>query len=436
LGQIAFVNCSVVDCVGTRPIPSATVLVEDSRITWIRTGDNPGVPEGAALVDLAGGYLMPGLWDCHCHPGLLIPDNQNYQAFETEAEATLRAQRNLLGAFQTGITSARVVGEVGFIDVALREAFAGITPTGEWHDADTATPLHGPRMFVAGRELRVTGGHGSYRRVTSLVPGALEVDGPDEVRKAVRYVIKMGVDWVKLMVTGGVAGMRESMDELQMTYEEIEAACDTAHSKGLRVSGHVGGAAAAKLAIRAGLDCVEHGYLLDQEAVDLMAGRGVFYVPTMTITQDLERKRLNRAPEHRIKRVVEAAQAHLNSFEMAVRAGVKIANGTDANPMRETSVKEVYWLAHSGMTNLQALQAATVNAAALCGVADQLGTVEAGKIADLIVVGANPLEDVTNLRDLRMVVKEGRIAVDRRGGAMSATPSEPAYFAITTRGLC
>jgi len=415
LEKTAFANAFVVDGVGPSPIANATVLVEDGRIAWIRTGDAPGIPPDAAVVDLHGGYLLPGLWDCHCHPGLLIPDNDRYQAFETEAEATLRSLRNLLGALQAGITAVRAVASPGFVDVALREAIAGETPTGQWHDVLTATPLHGPRVFASGPGLRVTGGHGSERRATELVPHTLEVDGPDEVRKATRYVIKMGVDWVKLMITGGVAGIREGMGESQMTYEEIKAACDTAHNKGLKVCAHCGGAPAAKMAIDAGLDCLEHGYLLDQEAVDKMAERGVFYVPTMTITQDLERKRLNRVPEYRMRKVMEAGQAHRKSLEMALRAGVKIASGPDANPMRETSVKEVYWLAQCGMTNLQALQAATINAAELCGVADQLGTVEAGKIADLIVVGANPLEDLSNLRDLRMVVKEGQIVVDRRG---------------------
>jgi imidazolonepropionase-like amidohydrolase len=307
LRKTAFTNCFVVDCVASKPLPQAVVLVEDGKIAWVHSGRDVAIPEDATLVDLGGSYLLPGLWDCHCHPGSMIPDPERYSSFETEAELTLRALRNVRGAFEAGVTGLRVVAEGAFVDVALREAFAGITPTGMWHDAYAPVPLQGPRMFVAGPGLRVTGGHGAERRISGLVDLAIEVDGADEVRRAARYVIKMGVDWVKLMITGGIAGIREGMGESQMTFEEIEAACDVAHNKGLKVCAHIGAASAAKLAVKAGLDCVEHGYLLDQEVVDMMAEGGVFYVPTMTVTEDEERLRLNRTPDYSIKRALEGA---------------------------------------------------------------------------------------------------------------------------------
>jgi imidazolonepropionase-like amidohydrolase len=416
--KTAFTNCSVVDCVASRPIPQAAVLVEDGKIAWIHSGRDAAIPEDATVVDLGGNCLLPGLWDCHCHPGSMIPDPERYSSFETEAELTLRALRNVRGAFEAGVTGLRVVAEAAFVDVALRETFAGITPTGMWHDAYAPVSLQGPRMFVAGPGLRVTGGHGAERRVSGLVDWSIEVDGADEVRKAARYVIKMGVDWVKLMITGGIAGIREGMGESQMTYEEIKAACDTAHNKGLKVCAHIGAASAAKLAVKAGLDCVEHGYLLDQEVVDMMAEGGVFYVPTMTVTEDEGRLRLNRTPDYSIKRALEGAEAHRRSFQMALRAGVKIASGADMNPMWATSVKEIYWMGRCGMSNLQALQAATVMSAELCGVADELGTVEAGKIADLIVVNGNPLDDLANLQNVQLVIKEGQVLVDKRGGVV------------------
>jgi len=413
--KTAFTNCSVVDCIGSNPIAEATVLVENGKVGWVHSGCDAVIPEDATVVDLDGNYLLPGLWDCHCHPGLMIPDPERYASFETEAELTLRALRNVRGAFEAGVTGLRVMAEAAFVDVALREAFAGITPTGMWHDAFASVPLHGPRMFVAGPGLRITGGHGAERRISGLVNWAIEVDGADEVRKAARYVIKMGVDWVKLMITGGIAGIREGMGESQMTFEEIKAACDVAHNKGLKVCAHIGAASAAKLAVEAGLDSVEHGYLLDQEVVDMMAENGVWYVPTMTVTEDEERLRLNKTQDYSIKRALEGAEAHRQSFQMALKAGVKIASGADMNPMWATSVKEIYWLGHCGMSNLQALQAATLKSAELCGVADELGTIEAGKIADLIVVEGNPLDDLTNLQNVQLVIKEGRILVDKRG---------------------
>ncbi len=410
--KIAFTNCMVVDCVGAAPIPAATVLVEGDRISWIESGD-VAIPEDATVVDLAGNTLMPGLWDCHCHPGLMIPDPERYACFETEGELALRALRNLLGAFQAGVTGVRVVAEAAFVDIALREAFAGLTPTGMWGDLLAVVPLHGPRMFVAGPGLRVTGGHGAERRIEGLVNWSMEVDGADKVRKATRYLMKMGVDWIKLMITGGIAGIREGMDESQMAFDEIKAACDAAHNKGLKVCAHMGAAAAAKTAIRAGLDCVEHGYLLDQEAVDMMAKNGVWYVPTMTVTEDLERLRLNQTPPHSMERAEEGARAHRQSFQLALRAGVNIACGSDMNPMWAASLKEVFWLGQCGMTNLQALQAATIKSAELCGVSDELGTLEPGKIADLIVVEGNPIEDLKHLRNVELVIKDGEIVVDK-----------------------
>jgi imidazolonepropionase-like amidohydrolase len=410
--KIAFTNCMVVDCVGAAPIPAATVLVEGDRISWIES-DDVAIPEDAAVVDLAGNTLMPGLWDCHCHPGLMIPDPERYACFETEGELALRALRNLLGAFQAGVTGVRAVAEAAFVDIALREAFAGLTPTGMWGDLQPV-PLHGPRMFVTGPGLRVTGGHGAERRIEGLINWSMEVDGADKVRKATRYLMKMGVDWIKLMITGGIAGIREGMDESQMTFDEIKAACDAAHNKGLKVCAHIGAAEAAKTAIRAGLDGVEHGYLLDQEAVDMMAENGVWYVPTMTVTEDLERMRLNRTPPYSMERAEEGARAHRRSFQLALKAGVNIASGSDMNPMWATSVKEVFWLGQCGMTNLQALQAATVKSAALCGVSDELGTIEPGKIADLIVVEGNPMEDLKHLRNVELVIKDGEIVVDKR----------------------
>jgi imidazolonepropionase-like amidohydrolase len=405
-----------VGCVRTSPIPEATILIKDGRIAWIEPGIDVAIPEGADVINLEGRCVMPGLWDCHCHPGLMIPDPERYSCFETEGELALRALRNVLGAFEAGVTGIRVVAEAAFVDVALREAFAGHTPTGMWHGLLAPAPLHGPRMFVTGPGLRITGGHGAERRIEGKVYWAIEVDGADKVRKGTRYLMKMGVDWIKLMITGGIAGLREGMGESQMTFDEIKAACDAAHNKGLKVCAHIGAAAAAKTAIRAGLDCVEHGYLLDQETVDMMAEKGVWYVPTMTVTEDLERLRLNQTPEYSLRRAEEGAAAHRKSFELALKAGVKIACGADMNPMWAASVKEVYWLGKCGMTNLQALQAATVKSAELCGVEEHLGTIEPGKLADLIVVDGNPLDDLRHLRNVTLVIKEGQIAVDRRSG--------------------
>jgi imidazolonepropionase-like amidohydrolase len=319
-----------------------------------------------------------------------------------------------MSALRVGITALRSAGEAGFIDVALREAYANQQPTGLWKKGYDNKKLYGPRMFCAGRGIRVTGGHGANRRVEPMyVDSALEADGADAVRKAARYVIKMGVDWVKLMITGGIAGIREGMGESQMTFEEIKAACDAAHNKGLKVGAHTGAAAAAKLAVQAGLDVVEHGYQLDEEVCDMMAERGVYYCPTLSVTHDEPYMHRWEWPEYSLHRALEGAEAHRRALENALKAGVKIVNGADLNPIADTAIPEIEWVVKAGMTTAQALIASTRRPAELCGVEDVVGTVEVGKLADLIAVEENPLENISALRQVKLVMKEGEIVVDR-----------------------
>jgi imidazolonepropionase-like amidohydrolase len=414
-------RCSVIDCAldDLQPFP-AKVVIDKGRITAVDKLDSVGESrpsEGAVIIDLDGAYLLPGLWDSHCHPGGMIPDPNRVAYFETEAEHTLRALRNTSAALRAGVTSLRAAGEANFIDVALREAYANQQPTGLWNKGYDDKRLLGPRMFCSGPSLHITGGHGSRGRATPVfAKPKFEVDGPDEVRRVTRHAIKMGVDWIKIQITGGIAGIRETMGESQMTFGEIKAACDTAHNKGLKVGAHTGAAAAAKLAVQAGLDVVEHGYLLDQEACDMMAERGVYYCPTLSVTQDEEYMLRWEWPEHSLRRALEGAEAHRRALGYALKAGVKIVNGADLNPIADTAIPEVEWVVKAGMTPAQALIASTRRPAELCGVEDVVGTVEVGKLADLIVVEENPLENISALRKVRMVLKEGNIVVDRRAG--------------------
>jgi imidazolonepropionase-like amidohydrolase len=318
-----------------------------------------------------------------------------------------------MAALGVGVTALRSAGEGGFIDVALREAYANQQPTGLWKKGYDDKRLLGPRMFCAGRGIRITGGHGANRRVEpQYVDSAIEADGADEVCKATRYVMKMGVDWVKLMITGGIAGIREGMGESQMTFEEIQAACDAAHNKGLKVGAHTGAAAAAKLAVRAGLDVVEHGYQLDQEVCEMMAERGVYYCPTLSVTHDEPYMRRWEWPEWSLTRALEGAEAHRKALENALKAGVKIVNGADLNPVADTAIPEIEWVVKAGMSPAQALIASTRRPAELCDVEDEVGTVEVGKLADLIVVEENPLENISALRNVPLVLKEGEIVVN------------------------
>jgi imidazolonepropionase-like amidohydrolase len=401
-------NCSVIDCAGDELSPyTATVVIADGKILTIdRSGAVP--PADTNVIDLRGAYLLPGLWDVHCHPSLMIPDPHGVSYFHTEAERTLLAVRNTTAALRVGVTALRAVSEANFIDVALRETYANRQPTGLWQKGYDDKRLAGPRLFCAGPAIRMTGGHGSSGRTdTVYVKEFIEADGPDEVRKAARYCIKMGVDWIKLFITGGIAGTRESMYEIQMSEAEIRAACDVAHNKGLKVTAHTGCSEAAKIGVRAGLDCIEHGYELDDEACELMADYGVYYCPTLSVTQDEAYMRRWEWPEYSIQRALAGAELHRQSFQRALNAGVKIVNGADLNPIAETAVPEIEWVVKAGLSPAQALIASTRRPAEMCGAADRLGTVETGKLADLMVVEQNPLENISALREVRLVLKEG-----------------------------
>jgi imidazolonepropionase-like amidohydrolase len=416
---IHLTNCYVIDCVDERPVPfPATVVVADKKMAHIsRPHEEPPLSKDDEMIDLGGRHLLPGLWDCHCHPGGMIPDPNRISCFETEAECTLRALRNTSAAIRAGVTALRATGEASFVDVALRETFANRQPAGLWEKGYDDKRLVGPRMFCAGPGLRITGGHGANGRVEEVYTQPfIEVDGPDAVAQAARYVMKMGADWVKLMITGGIAGIREGMGESQMTYEEMKAACDAAHRKGLKVCAHTGAAAAAKEAVRAGLDSVEHGYQLDREACDRMAERGVYYCPTLSVTHDEEYMHRWQWPEYSIRRALEGAEDHRQALENALKAGVKIVNGADLNPIADTAIAEIEWVVKAGMTPAQALIASTRRPAEMCDVGDMLGTVEVGKLADLIAVAGNPLEDISALRSVEMVMREGEIVVDRLQG--------------------
>jgi imidazolonepropionase-like amidohydrolase len=237
----------------------------------------------------------------------------------------------------------------------------------------------------------------------------MEVDGSDAFRYAARLNAKMGVDWIKLMITGGVAGGSEGMQELQMTEAEVAAAVEVAHAKGLKVMAHLGGPEAARMAVNSGVDSVEHGYTLDEAAVALMVEKRVWYVPTLSVTHDEDYMRRMGWSHQATEKALNTAEAHRKGFGMALAGGVRIASGSDLHPLAESSVGEIVQLVRCGMSEWQAIVAATLSAAELCGADADLGTIEVGKKADLIVVPQNPLDDIRRLRSVEMVILDGRL---------------------------
>src|SRR5262249_36273639 len=311
-------------------------------------------------------------------------------------------------ALRAGVTSLRVVGVAGWADVAWREAFASGRP-------------EGPRLFCCGDAIRTTAGHDPFGGTRRMVA----VDGADALVQAGGEQILHGVDQIKLITTGGIMGAgHDVMSAVMFLREELNAAMRIARQRGLPVAVHATAAQAVKWAVEAGAHSIEHGYLLDEEAAVLMARHARYSTPPPApshLTRDQARSPDEHAycaehvlPDGFRERANRFAPDHEDSFRMARAAGVKIASGSDQGPPREAALLEIELLARTGLGAHGAIVAATRTAAEVCRASDQLGTIERGKLADLIAVTGNPLEEITHLRRLAIVMKDGRVVVDRR----------------------
>jgi imidazolonepropionase-like amidohydrolase len=401
--RVIIKNGHVIDATSPEPRES-TVVVEGSKIVdLLPAGDSPS-ESGARVIDLEGGWLLPGLWDVHTHIGRGIPDPGWRD--ESIAERTTRAGRDCMNALALGITGMRVVGEREYVDVAWKRAF-------------DSGQFIGPSLFTCGWFLTTTAGH--FLRSGT----AKELDGPTEYRRAIRENIKNGVDFIKLNLTGGIMGPPwDGMESTFPTPDEIDAAFEICHQRGYKVVAHAGGTHGIKTAISHGAWTLEHGYVLDDDAVAMMVDAGTYFVPTLGLSH------LNRGPAYAesaaerawaedhpappdyAARAVVAAEAHAAGFKKALDAGVPIANGSDL-ALPDGGLLELGQLVRRGMSEWQAIVAATKTSAEVCLVSDQRGTVEPGKAADLLAVGSNPLDDIENVRDTKLVMKDGHVVVRR-----------------------
>ena len=393
----------IVDATAPEARSDAWVLVDGHVIRDVGRGL---APRAERTIDLGGAYLLPGLWDVHTH--LRSTTWTGADAPMTSPEIILVHGKNAMDALQAGITSMRVVGVTDWADVAWRDAF------------DSGAHL-GPRLFCCGHALKTTAGHDPFRGTRAM----LTVDGAEAMVQAVRDEIQHGVDQIKLVTTGGIMGAgHDVMSAVMFLREELQAAVRIARQRGMPVAVHATAAEAVKWGVHAGAHSIEHGYLLDEEAAALMARQGTYYVPTIALSH-LTRDQAKTPHEEQYcaehvlpdgfrERANHFAAAHEESFRMAIAAGVKIASGSDQGPPREAALLEIELLARSGLGAHGAIVAATRTAAEVCRAQDRLGTVEPGKLADLIAVAADPLEDIANLRRLLLVMKDGRVVVDRR----------------------
>lgn len=399
--RVVLANAHIIDCVHPRVLSGASVVTENGRITQILEEPSSLDTHNAQVINLSGAYLLPGLWDVHIHPDYVTP------ASGSVAEQTAQFGYHLMQALtESGITGMRCAGTHSFMDVAWKRAFDS------WHYV-------GPRLFTCGHFLTTTGGH-------FLTSGhARECDGPYHFVQAIRDQIKHGVDHIKLNLTGGIMG--PGWDRHWHSFlleEELRAAFAICHKRGYKVMAHAANPEAVKEAIRLGAHTIEHGYIMDDECIQLFLEHDVWYVPTLAISH-LTPEQANNVWEERwvqqrnlasdlCYRADMAADEHRFWFQKAVKAGIKMALGSDIKPLKDAALLEMGLWIKDGATPWHTLQAATKNAAALCGVGDELGTIEVGKLADLIVVEGNPLDDIHNLRRLLLVFKEGRLVSDKR----------------------
>jgi len=395
---VVIANARIIPANGAPPIEDGVVVLDRAHIKSVGATDQTPVPqgEGVQFVDAGGGTVLPGLIDMHVHVAGELSCEEQAKGFSPRAVTAhmLRVASTLEDVARSGVTSLRDAGFPHHGIFALREGI------------DHGLCL-GPRLFLSGRALAATGGHGA--RVS------VQVDGVTEVRRAVRAESKAGADWIKLMATGGTATPGERVLDVQLTVEEMAAAVDEAHRRGKRVCAHCSCLDGAWAVVRAGVDSLEHGIVLDDAVVAEMMSQGTWLVPSLKCTEIEGRS----GPESGIPAFVrekarEIYRIQQSSFQRAFKAGVQIAAGTDAGPDylplgRESLVLELALMVDLGMPPLAAIESCTRQAARMLGVEADLGTLEPGKLADLLVVGGDPLADIAALNDVRQVILGGRV---------------------------
>ena len=386
-------DARVVDVVTGDIQDGVSVQISDGRIGAIRK--QPGAGE---RISLDGRYLVPGLISVHTHLSVVYPFSATDES-ENPGLTVLRAYGRAQDALRAGVTTIRCVHELNRADLLLAEAArAG------WADV--------PRIVGAGRALGAPGGHGEG-------VGSVFADGPDAFREAALAELDAGSSHIKLFITGGIANLGETFDEPEMTEAEMRATVDAAAERDTYVVAHAASSLAINWGLDAGIRSFEHAYDLDEETAGRMAAEGVFLTPTLCVTRSQEWMRWKGFEEFQIETSLEVGPMHLASIRRAVAAGVTMVNGTDyppGDPIEDTSVAvyEMGLMEGAGLRPRLALAGATSNAARLLGMETEIGTVEEGKVADLVAVEEDPLADVAAMRDISFVMQAGRVVRDDR----------------------
>ncbi len=394
-GPIAIRAARMLDVRRGEIVTGRVVVVRGDRIESVGNS----VPEGAQVIDLGDVTLMPGLIDMHTH--ISVSRVLGAQPFETEqieaADVAIRATENARVTLMAGFTTIRDCGSNDFVDVALSRAVERGT-------------TQGPHVVPSGHQISMTGGHGDNggyaEGVYELGPKEGIADGPDQLLFAVRYQLKHGAEFIKMMATSGVLDLRKSATLREFSDEEIRTVVEEAHRHGVKVAAHAHGTEGIIAAVRAGVDSIEHGSMLNDEAIRLMKEHGTFLVPTLYVTMPAAGTagRNNAIVREKGKSMSDAAH---ESFRKALAAGVRIAFGTDAGVYPHgLNAREFGAMVSLGMKPVDALRSATIDAAELLGVSDR-GEIVAGELADLIAVPGNPLQDVTVTERVSFVMQNG-----------------------------
>ena len=404
-GVVVVKAARLIDGTGAPAMTNAVVVITDNRITAVGNLASITIPANAKLIDLGDVTLLPGFIDAHTHLiGRTLGDPAGDSALVRDFESfgAILGVQNARATLMAGFTTVRNVGAEGrFDDMALRKAIdEGWT--------------QGPRIVTAGHALGMRGGHCDENgfRPGLFDPGIEEgvADGPDQVRAAVRYQIKYGADVIKTCATGGVLSEGDAVGATQYTFEELKAMVDEAHKLERKVAAHAHGTEGIKIAVRAGVSSIEHGSFLDEEGARLMKANGTYLVPTLSAAEGVERAAKNGVLKGlRAEKALAAAAAVRHAIKLAVANKLLIAFGTDAGVVPHGSNAHEFQLLveWGGMSNMDALVAATSSAAKLLGWEKNVGTLTPGKWADIIAVQGDPLKEIRATEKVVFVMKNG-----------------------------
>jgi imidazolonepropionase-like amidohydrolase len=402
-------------------VQNGVVVVKDDKIA--DAGSNLQIPDSARVVDLGDATLCPGFMDAHTHLTEDFSGNYNEHRLQeldlNVSEKAIRATEFARATVEAGFTTVRDLGSRSvasheFVDVALRNSI-------------NKRVIVGPRMLVATKGIGATGGHFDptngfrdflFGREPDYTDGI--ANGPDDIRKAVRFEVKNGADVIKAAVSGGVLSLTDEVDTPQLTPAEMAALVDESHRLRKKVAVHCHGDQVAREAIEAGVDSIEHGSFMKPDTLTMMKKKGIFLTPTLMATEWIMGKIDNYPPALQAK-AKAAAAARSEMFRNAVKMGVRISFGTDAAVYPHgQNAKEFKLMADLGMSPIDALKSATANDAELLGIAQKVGTLEKGKLADVIAVPSDPTADITATERVSFVMKEGRIIRQGSSGVEKA----------------